>query len=323
MKRSQLTSEYLVMYAHCIPIKGKEQGAIYNFHTGNIIPVPNSMIALIDYMKIYTTGECKDIVDSEASYWEYFNYLKQNDLAFLTSEPTRFPPIKPIFYSPECVKQAVIEYVIGGFDDKKLFSNLNTLLCKHVELRLPDNNLTSSQLETIISNTIKSTIRSIDIHCKFNSLLNETDLESLTARYKKINFINLYGAPNNNVNAKSYIRFTTADYETLITRNFPKDVLIVNMPYFSESHDYNPYYNKKICVDKNGNIKNCLRHKKTFGNIDNSNEILNIHNNDDFTFLWKIKPDLIEGVKESELRYCTLYSQNVKVEHDKIYLIDE
>ena len=61
----------------------------------------------------------------------------------------------------------------------------------------------------------------------------------------------------------------------------------MNIELFSEAQKYNTYYNKKISIDCNGNIKNCLSNEKHFGNI-SKNKLSDIIKKREYNYLWNI-----------------------------------
>jgi radical SAM protein with 4Fe4S-binding SPASM domain len=88
--------------------------------------------------------------------------------------------------------------------------------------------------------------------------------------------------------------------------------LIINPVYFYESQKFNASLNQKITVDKNGNIKNYISHKKTFGNINNK-KINDVLVDDEFTKIWYISNDQIEICKECQYRYfCLNFSEIIE-----------
>ena len=76
----------------------------------------------------------------------------------------------------------------------------------------------------------------------------------------------------------------------------------VNMNSFIEAKHYNLYYNKKVCIDSSGNLKNCLSNIDIFGNI-NKDKIGEIIKDKKFTSLWNIKKDNIKVCQDCEFRY--------------------
>ena len=84
-----------------------------------------------------------------------------------------------------------------------------------------------------------------------------------------------------------------------------KSLLIFNWMHFCESQHSNTCLNRKLCIDKDGYIKNCPSMKHHYGNISNTN-IENVVNLPEFQKWWHIKKDDIDVCKDCEFRHmCT------------------
>jgi SPASM domain peptide maturase of grasp-with-spasm system len=84
------------------------------------------------------------------------------------------------------------------------------------------------------------------------------------------------------------------------THNFTNTI-----DHITESQQHNTCLNRKVAIDVNGNIKNCLGMCKSHGNAKNLN-IKDVIQNPDFNKLWYIKKDDIAVCKDCEFRHiCT------------------
>src|SRR3546814_9235558 len=86
---------------------------------------------------------------------------------------------------------------------------------------------------------------------------------------------------------------------------------VVNRNFFCESLRFNPYYNRKACIDRFGRIKNCLDHKRDFGNV-REIALKTILTDSSFTSLWHASPDRIREVKDKAMRYAMIISARPK-----------
>ncbi len=96
---------------------------------------------------------------------------------------------------------------------------------------------------------------------------------------------------------------------------------------FTEAQCHNTCLNRKVSINKSGEICNCPSMPKTFGNIKNKS-IKEVIENPDFTKFWGINKDKIEICKDCEYRYiCTdcrafiedkgnIYSKPLKCKYD-------
>jgi SPASM domain peptide maturase of grasp-with-spasm system len=86
-----------------------------------------------------------------------------------------------------------------------------------------------------------------------------------------------------------------------------------NSNFFFEGLSRNTCLNKKIAIDKFGNVKNCLSQSNSYGNIFSHN-ILSIYNSINFQNLWFITKDKINKCNICEFRMicpdCRVFIEN-------------
>jgi len=80
---------------------------------------------------------------------------------------------------------------------------------------------------------------------------------------------------------------------------------IINIDFVSESMKFNNCLNKKVAVDKNGNIKNCLSLNEVFGNL-NKDSLPNIILSTKLKDKWNISKDQIKTCMDCEFRYICM-----------------
>jgi SPASM domain peptide maturase of grasp-with-spasm system len=315
-------SKYLILYSHCVPVRGKNQGAIYDFHRGRLLFIPNSMIDLIELMKEETFAASGRAVDSPVFFKEHIDYLLSNDLAFYTTTPRYFTPLPDQYFSPEHISNSIFEVDLSMAIYVPIFRELSDLLCKHLELRVANDDSTLNQLKRMLKHSHQTTIRSIDLHLLFNDEFNKQALLGLLTDFKKIRTITVHNTTECDLDHQNNIFFLKDNWEETQKKHFPKDVFIVNSKFFMESQQYNSYYHKKICITKEGTIKNSLLQNRGYGSYSQSNTLQDAINNKNFKELWYVKPDLIEGVKDSEARYATFYTQDIEIKEGKYFLTE-
>lgn len=315
-------SKHLILYSHCVPVRGKNQGAIYDFHGGKLLFIPNSMIDLIELMKVETFAASRKAVDSPVFFKEHIDYLLSNDLAFYTNTPQQFIPLPNQYFSPEHISNSIFEVDLSIPIYVPIFRELSDLLCKHLELRVVNDDLTINQLKRMLKHSQQTTVRSIDLHLLFNDKFNKSALLDLLAEFKKVRTITIHNTNECDLDHQNSIFYLKDNWQETQKKHFPKDVYIVNSKFFMESQQFNSYYYKKICITKEGIIKNSLLQNRNYGSYGNLNTLQDAINHEKFKELWYIKPDLIEGVKESETRYATFYTQDIELRDGKYFLTE-
>jgi SPASM domain peptide maturase of grasp-with-spasm system len=123
------------------------------------------------------------------------------------------------------------------------------------------------------------------------------------------------------------IRFDSESYSVKNCGLIEKEQFVVNENSYFESKNYNSCLNRKVCIDSNGEIKNCPSMVKSFGNIENLT-IIDAINISGFKDLWVINKNQIEVCKDCEFRHiCTdcrafiedpnnIYSKPAKCSYD-------
>ena len=91
-----------------------------------------------------------------------------------------------------------------------------------------------------------------------------------------------------------------------------------DMQKYYEHQNYNGCLYKKISIDKNGNIKNCLSMQKSYGNISQT-LLSDVLRSDSFKELWKINKDVIKVCNKCEFRYNCSDCRAFKVDTSDIY----
>jgi SPASM domain peptide maturase of grasp-with-spasm system len=315
----------LRLYAHNVPVRGKERSAIYDLRSGIIKIIPNQMFEVIATLQTSPLDDVRqEYAEDEAIFDEYCNFLLSNNLAFLTTEPHCFPPLAIAYNCPKHIANAVVEYSFEHYSLEALLEELNDLNCKDLELRVW--NCEDARKLAALSNATKSkSFRSINLFLEYTEWLSLPFLESLYAANAKLSRVIVYNSP---VEANSYkyphkVLLRKENYkDTKFKEGIPKDTYCINMEYFMEANFYNPYYNKKVAVDYRGDVKNCLLHSNAFGNL-NEKKLAEIVNDSGFQVMWRANHDKINGVRDSELRYCMVVSDKLAEDAPECFSIIE
>jgi len=157
----------------------------------------------------------------------------------------------------------------------------------------------------------ESPVLTIEIYCKYTEIFNNEKLENIMKRNTRISYILLYEAPHDEIVTPQNIRGNIVYYSKPVSYNESSvnpQSLIVNMPLYTESLHFNTFYNRKLCIDNDGKIKNYLTQKRSFGNIF-SDEIEDVISQKAFQKIWKARKDLIDVCKECEFRYMCVDSR--------------
>ena len=318
-----------ILFADCIPVKGFNRSIICDTKNNKYFFIPNG---LYDILEKYN-GESLESIKKDFNYEyneiidDYFTFLLDNRLVFHNANPELFPKINAQWSSPSKITNAIIDYedVMHNFND--LISQFETLKCSYIQLRFfKSTNLKFINELVQYLNNQKSRIVAIDFIIPYDKRFEIEDLNSLLRHNNRIHSIIMHNAPNN----KSYEAVNNnMGYLMMIEKNIlnEKHCGIINEEYFysniklySESQSYNTCLNRKISIDKEGNIKNCPSMSKSFGNIKDTT-LEEAISHPDFKKYWNISKDQIEVCKDCEFRHictdCRAYIEDPNDQYSK------
>tara|TARA_R110000823_G_scaffold11973_8_gene40317 strand:- start:276 stop:1301 length:1026 start_codon:yes stop_codon:yes gene_type:complete len=243
---------------------------------------------------------------------EYFDFLIENKLVFLNSNPSLFPKINLQWSSPSKITNAIIDLDKITHNYINLVAQLEVLKCSYLQIRF-FNVIGINTINEIVEylNNQKSRIISIDFIIPYYENFILEEFNSIIKQNSRIHSIIIYNSPFD----KSYKPLNgEMGYLILLERNIlnEKHCGIINTEYFysniklfSESQHHNTCLNRKISIDKDGNIKNCPSMPQSFGNIKDTT-LEEALNHPDFKKYWNVNKDMIEVCKDCEFRHiCT------------------
>ncbi len=301
---------YFLLYAHNIPVRGRDRAALYNLQARQVFHIPLVLTDILAALRDEPVAAVRtrfapnrpDLFDA------YLDFLIGNDLGFYTDTPDCFPPLPLDWDTPHHIQTAVIDLCIDSYDPIPLIADLDALLCRHIELRLSKGNGSGADLEAVIAATHDRGFRSITILLDYEVVLAQA--QAWTHRVfescPRIDFIMVYNAPfaGKSRTNPDHIQFIEDNLNTPIQGDLiTKRQLIVNFPYFTECHHFNPYYNRRLCISQQGQMKNCLLHERSFGTVGQI-PLLAVIESEAFQALWHASPDRTDRLRDSELRYC-------------------
>ena len=309
---------YFKLFAHNIPVSGKEKSAVYDLQKGEIVFIPNILFQIIQDLKQNPLVTIKQqyAPNQPELFDNYIDFLIKKDLGFKTKSPESFPEIDLSYQVPAGIYNAVIESDFEQYDINLAINSLDELLCRHLELRLQINEIDEDFLLRFFKEINHKSFRSIVVFVEYRAELWHEDLAiKVFESCQKIEQMIVVNCP---ISFKSdqyadKIIYTTQSIEEL---SIYKKRYIVNINYFSEALHFNPFYNRKVCIDEEGKIKNDLRDNHNWGKI-GENDLIEVVDNQEFKSIWEASPDKIVGLKDSPLRYCQFFPfQLSKNEHN-------
>ncbi len=301
---------YLLLYSCNIIVPGTARCAVYCLNKGEIYLAPKTFAKVVAKLERETYIRVrKEYSDQLEIFDAYVNFILKEKIGHFANNPNSFLPLKMQYNVPEDISSAIVDYDLK-FDFQSLVRCLDKANCKYLQLILRSTVLRTVDLLSLLDDTFQSTIRNIDLILHSEQLSEPAFLDQIAGKYMKVSSITICGAKRDDQIFSNgvVVRFSHNGIEEYLAGSTIQDLLIVNHKYFTESHFYNPHFNKKVYIGPLGEIKNALSEKKVFGNV-GTDDLLLVTGSAAFQRLWKeIPPQL----KNSEFRYC-LYNPSRKI----------
>jgi SPASM domain peptide maturase of grasp-with-spasm system len=303
---------YLQLFADCIAVKGSVRSIIYDLGRCSYKIVPNDLLKVLQRCSLKSLSEVIADLDAKdkKTAKEYVNFLIKNELGFLCTknEKEMFPKLPLNWDVPSTIANATIEV------DNRNFKNLHHYIlelqkfnCYFFSLNFHNDISTAAFIETINSFR-NSDLYSLSIAIP-HTILSDKIINEITKLHYILNVV-CYNAPADDV-----LRYSNDGRIKLITKALTKKLpathipsFTVNISHFTEAQKFNTFYNRKIYIDRYGNVRNSVFAQK-HGKL-NKNEthqhIKRIINSKAYNYLYNVKKDIVKTCKDCEYRYmCT------------------
>lgn len=305
---------FYFVFPYCFIVTGNTSSIIFNAQKGTVTYITDSIISLINLFEDHCISEIEEIYSNQSElFQETISYLKDKDIIGIKERTDIFPNINLNYSSPEHIKHMVIEYS-NEYNINIALSFINKLLVKFIEIRFPDK-INVTEVRNILSLIYKSTVKSAQLIVDYQQKKLLFDLYK-NNEFDIVSSIIFYSSPfpkSEAYNGK-YFHYVKKTYCELrnSNNNYTKNY-IFDLKYFILAHSFNPYYYKRLCIDRLGNIKNCLKNEQIFGNVNNNDtDIFSIINSPAFQYLWKCTSDRIIEIKDNPLRFNMFVTNNLK-----------
>ncbi|MDL2141418.1 grasp-with-spasm system SPASM domain peptide maturase [Flavobacterium tructae] len=320
------------LFSDCIPVKGFSRSIIYDLTRKTYDFIPNGLFEILEQGIIDVEDYYKTLEKSVHSIFEdYIQFLLEKEYIFEIyndSEISDYPNLELEFDYPSKISNAVID-----FDDSfdlllESVSRLEMMNCNFLSIRILSE-ISCGDLEKILDFFFESVIFSIDIVVNYNSNLSIDFIKTLILKSSRINSIFVFGSPidqydnsllSNGMGDITYLKGTYQKDKILKIKG--EQDFIVNIKLFTESMNFNNFYNKKVYISERGDVKNSPFTEEVIGNIfkDLLDDLLN---KDSFTNLWKVKKDNIVVCKDCEFRYMCVDNRIPKVKSDSEWFFED
>ena len=326
-----MMSKYFYIYSDCLPVKGYSRSIVYDLQKRKFIFIPND---LYDITSIFNGKQVSEIYQSYSEKHHsvinsYLDFLNKNDLSYFSKNKLPFPKLDFSFDYPSFFTSSI--YYLSNVS-KKYFLNtvkyLDELNCKVMQI-IVNKEFELKNLKNILFLFWKTNFQTVNIIIDFSSVIDFKYLEKINTIYPFISLLSLFNVPEN-YNISLSQKFSNISFSTepnLEKHLFQIREFNVNQELFIEANCTNPYFYRKITIDKNGNIMNTIECDEIFGNIEkikDTKDLLTIGNNNKFQKYWTTKKDLCDVCKDCEFRYMCIDSRiPIKRNENKYFFKEE
>ncbi|HCQ13986.1 grasp-with-spasm system SPASM domain peptide maturase [Flavobacterium sp.] len=322
-----MKNKYLKVFSNCIVSKGSSRSLILDIQRESFIAIPDTFEefinlikqkkSLIDIYKIYGI-ENKIVIN------EYIDFLLENEYGFIceNEEFDNFIDMDYSFEFPAHITNCIIEFSKKTSNNLDMILNgLDKLMCNNVQFIIYDQ-VSIEELIELLVKTKDLEVKGIELIIEYSELFLDfiSKIDKINFRVVSITIYNSKDKPKYQDDTTFSINYIDKKIDSF------KHCGAVETFYFNinklkvlESINHNSCLNKKISIDKDGNIKNCPSMPQSFGNIKDTT-LEEALNHPDFKKYWNVNKDMIVVCKDCEFRHictdCRAYTERTDFEGD-------
>jgi len=303
-----------VFFAECFLVKGPLRTAIYDLCRNKYKFIPNDLANMIEQFEGKTLAEVKDFygVENEAIVNKYFDLLEKGEYIFWcdADEVELFPKIELSWDYPAHISNVIIDIDTHSTHDlQMLFEQIEQLGCRYIQFR----SFTEKSLpfwEQVLKGLSTTAFKAIEIITKYTPEFTFENVKELYDKNMRIHTFIIHSSPEYFFQEKTEespsierIAFIEEEINSPFDgRKMHPSYFNVNGQLFMEAHYHHTYFNRKLCIDTNGAIKNCNTLPESFGNVKDT-LLKDAIVQDGFQDLWHITKEDTKVCQDCEFRY--------------------
>jgi len=291
--------KYYLRNRLCFPVKGINRGVIYDLTRHDYHFIPISIYEIISNDDVITFSD-----EPYVKEWE--DLLIEKEIIFKVKSPEEqsfFPTVQTEFDAPRILNNIIIHDNLS-LDQINYLQSLDLL---NISVILDTYNSKKAEETKVFLEALSSLeVDSIYVYIKdgnktfkredfkpleeINQLFNIYLFNSNIEHNDEFDIINVIGLP-----------YSFNEFSGLMNQ----EKLQVNYPHFFEAHNSHNYFNKKLYIDKDGNLKNGLNSTNTFGNINAITKpvFIDTIKSKSFQEKWNVKKEETLTCKDCEFRF--------------------
>ncbi|MFT3749702.1 MAG: grasp-with-spasm system SPASM domain peptide maturase [Agriterribacter sp.] len=302
-------NKFFQLYTCCVPVQGYTQSTICDLQRDAYITIPNELYDIL--IKDVSNASVEELAEflGNASIKDWLEYLVKEEYGFFVNdknELSHFPVLSLECFEPKAITNCIIdfdEYSSHNLND--IFIQLSELFCEAVELRFffPEK---ISRITEVLMQAENTSFRSVEVIVQFNETFTDDSINKLF-QISRMHKLVLHGSfKDEQIEIIPGAKILVHTQKVIDSQSHcgivELGLFTSNLPFFSESKKFNSCLNRKVSVDKEGQLCNCPSTQKRFGHVSDT-AIKDILNEKEFFSLWNINKDKIEDCKICEYRY--------------------
>jgi len=319
---------YFRLFTNCIIVEGVTNDAIYDLHTGDFLQINKRISNLLqEDLKNLTIQETKEKhPDWQEGLEAYMDYLMEHDFAFKTSEPHKFPNLSLAYESPFQIDNSII-HINPDLDVSIAIRQIMEMDAQGFQLIM--DNPSVDELQKYANIFISSRVRRVEFLIRNSDFTLETLRlieDDLRFVYRVFNadadYIEKLKSQDLTNREEFHYLFKKEALDFMEKESYSVDNFSIGLSQFIEAQTRNIGLNKKVCIDREGNIKNYISHDTIFGNI-KTHEIFDVVSSEGFQKKWFIDNSQIQKCKGCIYRMMCFSCSDIVEREGLLYKMDD
>jgi SPASM domain peptide maturase of grasp-with-spasm system len=294
-------SEIYMLFSNCITVKGANRSALYDVQRTRYRLTTNFVAEklLLEKGKIMTSK-----VENE--FKEYLDELVKDEWGIYINKSMcdLFPTLDLSWDHYAKITNAQIDFKNNTTDIVFFFDfvlpQFEELFCKNFQINFVEP-ISYKELLDFLTRFDDTCVNLVSVVAPY-FILTMDESKKLFESQPRLGSVFFYNSPNEDYPQINDIFYSQNDISLRNKNIISTEYFTTNISLFTESQNHNTYYNRKLCIDSEGNIKNSPEHEKTFENIKNT-QLKDVIERPEFKNLWNIHKEMIDVCKDCEFRH--------------------
>jgi SPASM domain peptide maturase of grasp-with-spasm system len=311
---------YFAFYSNVVLTEGKKRTLVIDIQLQRVFYISNNLLKFINEGKInLKLLDSLSLSDKEVIE-KWLKYFIDNDLGHYTKHQDMFPQMNMNYDYSGLISNAIIEvsHINIHLLTQSFYLSLSDLGVKAIIIIYTDN---CFEINQINNNYNSAGTEYIELYLPAENFDNSLILDFLSQkRLRKVIFYGINNKKKSIVEGSLVIDFIENKIDLMKScGNIFLNNHLINKDVISESLSYNSCLHKKIAINREGSIKNCLSMPQSYGNIKDT-RLKEALNHPDFKKYWNVNKDMIAVCKDCEFRHictdCRAYTERTHFDDD-------